>query len=296
MESFYYNTLAEGAPRQHHGQVLHEPQGRPDHDDQRQRLGDPEGLEEPRPRLQVHEGDDTSVDSVARRSPRSATTCASGRAARSPGLYTANTQADVKIYEDIYQPMGNKDFDDAVAAARRAPRGTASRCRSRPPAPSSSRPGWTRSTACSKGGRPRARRSTRPSGKLRPRSTRRRKNDAVGERRQQQHRATGPSRARRWLSGFRERETWTAYLFILPWVIGFLAADRGADAREPLLSRSPTTASSRSPASSRRTASASTTTGSCSNDPKVATSLKNTLHLHGDDGAGEDGRRARCSR
>ncbi|MDX6398464.1 MAG: multiple sugar transport system substrate-binding protein [Gaiellaceae bacterium] len=38
------------------------------------------------------------------------------------GLYTANTQADVKIYEDIYQPIGNKDFDDAVALLVRAPR------------------------------------------------------------------------------------------------------------------------------------------------------------------------------
>ena len=38
------------------------------------------------------------------------------------GLYTANTKADVKIYEDIYQPMGNKDFDDAVALLVRAPR------------------------------------------------------------------------------------------------------------------------------------------------------------------------------
>ena len=39
--------------------------------------------------------------------------------------------------------------------------------------------------------------------------------------------AAGPSRARRWLSGFRERETWTAYLFILPWVIGFVALTAG---------------------------------------------------------------------
>jgi multiple sugar transport system substrate-binding protein len=38
------------------------------------------------------------------------------------GLYTANTLADVKIYEDIYQPIGNKDFDDAVALLVRAPR------------------------------------------------------------------------------------------------------------------------------------------------------------------------------
>jgi multiple sugar transport system permease protein len=40
--------------------------------------------------------------------------------------------------------------------------------------------------------------------------------------------ATGPpSRARRWLAGFRERETWTAYLFIVPWVIGFVALTAG---------------------------------------------------------------------
>jgi multiple sugar transport system substrate-binding protein len=37
-------------------------------------------------------------------------------------LYTANTPADVRIYEDIYQPMGNKQFDDAVALLVRAPR------------------------------------------------------------------------------------------------------------------------------------------------------------------------------
>jgi multiple sugar transport system permease protein len=35
--------------------------------------------------------------------------------------------------------------------------------------------------------------------------------------------APGPSRARRWFGGFRERETWVAYLFILPWAIGFVA-------------------------------------------------------------------------
>jgi multiple sugar transport system substrate-binding protein len=30
------------------------------------------------------------------------------------GLYTANKTADVKVYQDIYQPMGNRDFDGAV--------------------------------------------------------------------------------------------------------------------------------------------------------------------------------------
>lgn len=33
--------------------------------------------------------------------------------------------------------------------------------------------------------------------------------------------------ARLWLSRFRDRETWTAYLFILPWVIGFVALTAG---------------------------------------------------------------------
>jgi multiple sugar transport system permease protein len=40
-------------------------------------------------------------------------------------------------------------------------------------------------------------------------------------------RAPGPSRARRWLSGFRERETWVAYAFILPWIFGFIALTAG---------------------------------------------------------------------
>jgi multiple sugar transport system permease protein len=39
--------------------------------------------------------------------------------------------------------------------------------------------------------------------------------------------APGPSRARRWLSGFREKETWTAYVFILPWIFGFLVLTLG---------------------------------------------------------------------
>jgi multiple sugar transport system permease protein len=39
--------------------------------------------------------------------------------------------------------------------------------------------------------------------------------------------APGPSRARRWLSGFRERETWTANLFIFPWIFGFLVLTLG---------------------------------------------------------------------
>jgi multiple sugar transport system permease protein len=39
--------------------------------------------------------------------------------------------------------------------------------------------------------------------------------------------APGPTRARRWLAGFRERETWIAYLFLPPWVFGFLVMTLG---------------------------------------------------------------------
>jgi len=39
--------------------------------------------------------------------------------------------------------------------------------------------------------------------------------------------APRPSRARRWISGFGERETRTALLFILPWIFGFLVFQLG---------------------------------------------------------------------
>ena len=35
------------------------------------------------------------------------------------------------------------------------------------------------------------------------------------------------TRARRWLSGFGKRETWAAYLFLVPWIFGFLALTAG---------------------------------------------------------------------
>jgi multiple sugar transport system permease protein len=41
--------------------------------------------------------------------------------------------------------------------------------------------------------------------------------------------APGPrkKRTRRWASGFRERETWVAYAFLSPWIIGFLVFTAG---------------------------------------------------------------------
>ena len=38
------------------------------------------------------------------------------------GLYTGNTRADLRIFEDIYQPMGNRQFDEAVQRLYTAPR------------------------------------------------------------------------------------------------------------------------------------------------------------------------------
>jgi multiple sugar transport system permease protein len=85
-----------------------------------------------------------------------------------------------------------------------------------------------------------------------------------------------PSRARLWLSRFRDRETWTAYLFILPWVIGFLALTAGPMFAslyfsftdygvEQIAGFEPT---SRVGFDNYR---------ELLNDPKIATSLKNTL-------------------
>ncbi len=74
------------------------------------------------------------------------------------GLYTANTVADKKIYEDIYQSFGHPQFDKAVQIARRTRRSTASSCRRPRAASSSSRPTPTRSTACSRASRRRRRR------------------------------------------------------------------------------------------------------------------------------------------
>ena len=81
----------------------------------------PQGLEERRSRLQVHEGD-------ARRSTRgwpsrrAVRPAQARRAGPSPASTPRTRQADVKIYEDIYQPMGNKQFDDAVTLLVRPPR------------------------------------------------------------------------------------------------------------------------------------------------------------------------------
>ena len=49
--------------------------------------------------------------------------------------------------------------------------------------------------------------------------------------------AAGPLwRARRWVSGFRERDTWWAFLFIAPWIFGFVVFTAGPMVASAILS------------------------------------------------------------
>jgi multiple sugar transport system substrate-binding protein len=38
------------------------------------------------------------------------------------GLYTGNSRADLRIFQDVYQAMGNRQFDDAVQKLYTVPR------------------------------------------------------------------------------------------------------------------------------------------------------------------------------
>jgi multiple sugar transport system permease protein len=88
--------------------------------------------------------------------------------------------------------------------------------------------------------------------------------------------APGPRRrARRWLSGFRERETWTAYAFILPWIFGFIVLTSGPMVASLYLSF--TNYGVEQIAGFAPTESVGTDNyRELLNDPKVATTLKNT--------------------
>lgn len=49
--------------------------------------------------------------------------------------------------------------------------------------------------------------------------------------------AVGPLwRARRWASGFRERDTWWAFVFLLPWIFGFIVFTAGPMVASAILS------------------------------------------------------------
>jgi multiple sugar transport system substrate-binding protein len=120
MESFYYNVLAEGNPVNINAKYFTNRKGGPITMISGSGWAIPRGSKHPGLACKFMKAM-TSVD--AWRTVAKARYDLRKRQGRAyTGLYTANTQADVKIYEDIYQPIGNKDFDDAVALLVRAPR------------------------------------------------------------------------------------------------------------------------------------------------------------------------------
>ena len=120
MESFYYNVLAEGNPVNITAKYFTNQKGGPITMISGNAWAIPKGSKNPGLACKYIKALQ-SVDAwrkVAK--DRYDLRKRQGRAYT--GLYTANARADVKIYEDIYQPIGNKDFDDAVALLTRAPR------------------------------------------------------------------------------------------------------------------------------------------------------------------------------
>jgi len=85
-----------------------------------------------------------------------------------------------------------------------------------------------------------------------------------------------PSRARLWLSRFGEHETWTAYLFILPWVIGFVALTAGPMIFSLYYSFTDYGVQQLAGIEPTKTVGFDNYR-ELLNDPKIATSLKNTL-------------------
>ncbi|HZT91313.1 MAG TPA: sugar ABC transporter permease [Gaiellaceae bacterium] len=86
--------------------------------------------------------------------------------------------------------------------------------------------------------------------------------------------APGPgSRARRWLSAFRERDTWWAYGFLTPWLFGFVVFTAGPMVASAVLSF--TNYSVVAPTQGVGLANYR----AIANDPYVLLSLKNTLEM-----------------
>ncbi|HWG55464.1 MAG TPA: extracellular solute-binding protein [Gaiellaceae bacterium] len=120
MESFYYNVLAEGNPVNITAKFFTNRKGGPITMLSGNAWAIPKGSKNPGLACKYIKAlqADSSWLTVAKN--RFDLRKRQGRAFT--GLYTAKATADVKIYEDIYQPMGNKDFDQAVALLVRAPR------------------------------------------------------------------------------------------------------------------------------------------------------------------------------
>jgi multiple sugar transport system substrate-binding protein len=120
MESFYYNVLAEGNPVNITAKYFTNRKGGPITMFSGNAWAIPKGSKNPGLACKYIKAlqADSSWLKVAKE--RFDLRKRQGRAFT--GLYTAKSSADVKIYEDIYQKMGNRDFDDAVTLLVRAPR------------------------------------------------------------------------------------------------------------------------------------------------------------------------------
>lgn len=120
MESFYYNVLAEGNPVNITAKYFTNRKGGPITMISGNGWAIPRGAKNPGLACKFMKAM-TSVDAWMKvGKARFDLRKRQGRAYT--GLYTANTVADVKLYEDIYQKVGNPDFDDAVALLTRVPR------------------------------------------------------------------------------------------------------------------------------------------------------------------------------
>jgi multiple sugar transport system substrate-binding protein len=120
MESFYYNVLAEGAPVNITAKFFTNRRGGPITMISGNGWAIPRGAKNPGLACKFMKAM-TSVEAWMKvGKERFDLRKRQGRAYT--GLYTANTVADVKLYEDIYQKVGNPDFDNAVALLVRAPR------------------------------------------------------------------------------------------------------------------------------------------------------------------------------
>jgi multiple sugar transport system substrate-binding protein len=120
MESFYYNVLAEGAPVDITAKFFTNRRGGPISMLSGNAWAIPKGSKNPGLACKYIKAlqADSSWLKVAKE--RYDLRKRQGRAFT--GLYTGKTTADVKIFEDIYQKVGNPDFDNAVALLVRAPR------------------------------------------------------------------------------------------------------------------------------------------------------------------------------
>ena len=119
-ESFWYNVLAEGAPVDITAKYFTNRRGGPITMISGSAWVIPKGARNPGLACKFAKAMTATATWKAVAKTRFDLRRRQGRAFT--GLYTANTEADIEIFEDIYQRMGNRQFDEAVTLLVRAPR------------------------------------------------------------------------------------------------------------------------------------------------------------------------------